>query len=230
MRTLLLLATLVAVATSCGKSDDDSGDSGTPTDPNNPSNPSALNISTDSGFSDRTAVVATDLPARVHVTQSGQPAANVTVTWTVTAGGGKTTPATSTTDASGAASTTWTIGDTVRVNTLSASVTGSSTTMQVTSTAGAASALARASSDSSVVVAGASLVLAVRVVDRFGNSVSNAPVAWATTGGTLTLTSATTGPSGRAEVVLSTARVPAVYTVSATSAGIGTVTFKVVGL
>ena len=230
MRTLLLLATLVAVATSCGKSDDDSGNPGTPTDPNNPSNPPALNVSTDSGFSDRTAAVASELPARVHVTQNGQPAANVTVTWTVTGGGGKVTPATSTTDASGAASTTWTIGDTVRVNTLSASVTGSSTTMQVTSTAGPGAAMAHASADSSVVVSGASLLLAVRVVDRFGNLVPNTTVAWSTTGGTLTLTSATTGPSGRAEVVLSTARVPAVYTVSATSPGIGTVTFKVVGL
>jgi adhesin/invasin len=225
-----LLATLVAVATSCGSSDDNSGDSGTPTNPNNPSNPSGLNISTDSGFSDRTAVVATALPARVHVTQNGQPAANVTVTWAITAGGGKTAPATSTTDATGATSTTWTIGDTVRVNTLSASVTGSSTTMQVIATAGPGAALARASADSSVVVSGSSLVLAVRVVDRFGNLVANTPVSWTTTGGSLTLSSTTTGPSGRAEVVFSTARIPGAYTVSATSAGIGTVTFKVVGL
>lgn len=231
MRILLLLTALVALSACRGS--DDSG-----TDPNNGNNnnggsnggTTGLNVAVDSGFSDRVAVVSTDVPARVHVTNAGQPAANATVVWSVTGGGGKVAPATSTTDASGAASATWTIGDTVRINTLTAGVTGSTGTLQVRSIAGAATTVARASADSSAVVAGSSLLLAVRVVDKFGNFVAEIPVTWAATGGTLSLSSTKTGPSGRAEVGFTTTRTAATYTITATVAGLGATTFKVVGL
>ena len=228
MRTFLLLSALVAVS-ACNGSDDS-----TTTPPNN--NPggsnggtAGLNVTADSGFSDRVAVVSTDVPARVHVTNAGQPAANAAVVWSVTGGGGKVTPATSTTDATGAASATWTIGDTARINTLTAGVTGSTATLQVTAIASAPTTVARASADSSAVVAGASLLLAVRVVDRFGNPVSQVPVTWTASGGTLSVSAGNTGPSGRAEVAFSTNRTAGAYTITGSVAGLGSATFKVVG-
>ena len=228
MRTFLVLAALVALS-ACGGSDDSSTDPNNNTPGGSTGGTTALNVTVDSGFSDRVAVVGTDVAARVHVTNAGQPAANAAVVWSIVGGGGKVTPATSTTDASGAASTLWTIGDTVRLNTLSAGVTGSTATLQVRSTAGAPTTFSRASADSSSVVAGSSLLLAVRAVDRFGNPVSDVVVTWTATGGTLSLANTKTGLSGRAEVAFTTTRTAAVYTITATATGLGATTFKVVG-
>jgi hypothetical protein len=55
-------------------------------------------------------------------------------------------------------------------------------------------------------------------------------VKWSATGGALTVTSTTTGSSGNGQVVFSTESAPKSYTVTATVDGIGSVTFKVVGL
>lgn len=192
--------------------------------------PSGFNIAADSGFSDRTAVVGTALPAQVHVTNAGQGVSGVVVTWTIVNGGGKVSAATSTTTASGAASTTWTAGDTVRLNTLSASITGASTTMIIQAVADAATTLTKASADSSTVVAGASLVLSVRLADKFGNVVPEVPVTWTATAGALSVSASKTGPSGRSEAVFSTEKTAKSYNVTATVTGIGTATFKVVGL
>jgi hypothetical protein len=59
---------------------------------------------------------------------SGQPVPDVTVTWTVTSGGGSVSPSTSLTDASGRARTQWTLGTTPGQNLLNAQVTGISPT------------------------------------------------------------------------------------------------------
>lgn len=63
-------------------------------------------------------------PLVVGVTQDGGPVAGVTVTWTVTAGGGSVDPTTSNTGAAGTASTTWTLGSAAGANTVQASATG----------------------------------------------------------------------------------------------------------
>lgn len=60
---------------------------------------------------DQTVSSATVIQVRV-VDQSGNPVAGVTVAFTVVAGGGSCGPSTAVTDASGLASTTWTIGAT----------------------------------------------------------------------------------------------------------------------
>jgi len=63
-------------------------------------------------------------PVVVRVTRSGTPEAGATVGWTVTGGGGSVSPATSTTDGSGNASTSWTLGPAAGPNALQASVAG----------------------------------------------------------------------------------------------------------
>jgi hypothetical protein len=228
MRPYLVLVAAVLAATACGHSKEQNTTQ--PPPDTSSTSPSGLNIAADSGFSDRTAVVGTALPAQVHVTNAGQPVSGVVVTWTIVNGGGKVAAATSTTTASGAASTTWTVGDTVRLNTLSASITGASTTMIVQGVADAPTTLKKASADTSVVVAGSSLVLAVRLVDKFGNVVPEVPVTWAAAAGKLSVSAAKTGPSGRSEAVFSTDAAARSYDVTASVTGLGTVTFRVVGM
>jgi len=63
-------------------------------------------------------------PLVVQVTRDGSPLSGASVTWTVTAGGGSPSPASSVTDSNGQASTTWTLGSTDGSNTLEASVAG----------------------------------------------------------------------------------------------------------
>lgn len=67
-------------------------------------------------------------PLVVQLTDSnGNPTSGVTVTWTITAGGGTIT-ASSVTDASGQASAQWTLGPTPGANSASASVSGTTLT------------------------------------------------------------------------------------------------------
>jgi hypothetical protein len=89
----------------------------------------------------QSGTVATELPLAltVHVADAGtRPVAGVTVNWAVTAGGGTLTPATSTTDAAGNASTRWTLGPASGSNQATATVTGlPAVTFTATATAGA---------------------------------------------------------------------------------------------
>lgn len=79
-------------------------------------------------------------PIVVRVTQEGAPLSGTSVSWSVTAGGGSVSPTTSTTDASGNASTAWTLGPDPGANSLEASAsgaTGSPVTFSATAVAGA---------------------------------------------------------------------------------------------
>src|SRR5262245_18660406 len=98
--SLVFASTLLSMA--CGSSAGST--SPTTTTRGGSTGTSALTVRVDSGLSARTAVVGPAVPARIHVTIAGQPALNVAVTWSVTAGAGSVSPATSTTDATGAAS------------------------------------------------------------------------------------------------------------------------------
>lgn len=227
MRIYAFLAAVLTVA--CG-SDSSSGSTDTPTTPTTPST-TAYVVSVDSAFAIRTARVGTSIPAEVRVSQNSQPAAGITVTWSVSTGGGTANPTTSVTNSAGVATTTWTLSDTVRTSKLTGGITGvSSADLQVTTTAGPATAIVRASADSVGVVAGSSTLLTARVTDKSGNSVSGVTVNWTSTGGSLTSTTTVTGTGGNGQVVFSTDAAPRSYTVTATVAGIGALTFKVVGL
>jgi len=228
MRPLVFL--LVALAVACSSDSSSSGSSSNPTTPTTPTT-TGYSVTVDSVFATRTAMVGTSLPSEVHVTLNGQPAAGVTITWTVSTGGGTANPTTSTTNSSGVATTVWTLGDTVRTSTLTGGIVAvSAANLSVTTTAGPATAIVRASADSVAVVAGGSTLLTARVTDKSGNAVPGATVTWAATGGSLTPGTSVTGPSGNADVVFSTDGAPKSYTVTATVAGIGALTFKVVGL
>lgn len=190
--------------------------------------PTVYNVAFDSGIVDSTAVtVGTSIPIRIHVTKAGAAVPNAPVTWTISAGHGSVSSASTTTDANGGTFVSWTVGDTAGVNTISATAFDASATIRAIGTAGAAASILKVSSDSSAVVAGASIPLTVRVVDRGGNAVNNTNVAWTTTGGTLTASSSTSGANGNATTVLTTSAKGS-FSVTATLAGKGTVTYKVV--
>jgi hypothetical protein len=174
-------------------------------------------------------VAGTTVPVTVHVMQGATPAANVLVTWTVTAGGGAVGSATSVTDASGLATATWTVGDTVKTNTMTAVITGATVTINTVTVAGAVSSLARVSPDSQSIVAGAALTLTARPIDRFGNPVSGATVSWSASGGVLSATTTTSGNQGDATTNFVTNATPGTYLVTAGVAGKASVTFTVVG-
>jgi hypothetical protein len=221
----LLQTTLPFLAVAACSSD--SGSSGVTGTGNTPATP--YSVSADSSFLNRTAPIGTALATTAHVELGGQPSANVTVSWFTAAGSGATSAKTSTTDANGNASITWTLSDTARVNTLTATAGSGSVNITATSTPGPASAISAATADSTLLVAGASTLLTVRVVDAFGNRVSGIQVSWSSNGGSLSTQSSTTGTSGNADVVFMTTSNPATYSVTAAAPGLSPISFKVVG-
>lgn len=218
---IFLAVSLAAAACSRDLTSSSSPTSGTSTSSN------GLNIAVDSALANQTAVVGTAIVAKVHVTQAGQPVPGISVNWIVSADGGSVSPASSTTDAGGIASTTWTLGDTARAYTLTAAMSNGSVGVQATAIAGPATTLSKAGPDSLVIAAGASTLLTVRAADKLGNSVGGITVTWSATGGSLTANSTTTGASGKAEVVFSTGPARQTYIVTATAAGLGMQTFVI---
>ncbi len=157
------------------------------------------------------------------------PVANQTVTITPAVGSGTVAPPSVTSDANGHASVAWTLGTTAGTNTITLSNTGTTVNATATGLASSPTKLVRVSTDSQTVVASASTSLIVRSTDQFGNAVPNVPVSWTSTGGTITPTSTTTGPSGNAGVTFTTGPLPATYSITATSPGLTPVTFTLKG-
>src|SRR5215831_1306592 len=149
MRRILQIVLPLAAAAACGSDNPASTGDGTGTN----NNGTPYSVSADTTFLSRTAPIGT-------------------VSWFPAAGSGTVSAKTSTTDAGGNASITWTLSDTARVNTLTATAGTGSVNLTATSTPGAPNAIARATADSTTLVAGASTLIIVRVVDAFGNRVS----------------------------------------------------------
>jgi adhesin/invasin len=224
MRRLLQIAFPLLAVAACSSDNGGSGGTGPGNTPG-----TAYSVSADSSFLDRTAPIGTSLDTKVHVELGGLPQANVTVSWFTAAHSGTTSAKTSTTDAGGNALITWTLSDTARVNTLTATAGTGSVNLTATSTPGPPTAISAATADSTLLVAGASTLLSVRVVDAFGNRVPGIQVSWSTTGGSLSAPSSTTGSTGSADVVFITTASPATYSVTAAAPGLSPVSFKVVG-
>jgi hypothetical protein len=88
--------------------------------------PTASSVTMASG-NNQTAVAGSVLPTALSVSvkdSSGRVVLGVSVSWTVVAGGGSVTPATSTTDSGGLATTNWTLGATPGANQVTATVAG----------------------------------------------------------------------------------------------------------
>jgi hypothetical protein len=143
-----------------------------------------------------TVATAAGTPVVVQVKdQNGDPIAGVQVNFTVTGGGTLGTP-TATTDASGNASTTVTLGNKSGVDSVNAAVSGVSQTtlFTLTAAAGAPSELVIVSGNNQSGTAGTNLAstLVVQVTDQFGNPIPGATVDWTTTAGTLVATAQST--------------------------------------
>ncbi len=136
-------------------------------------------------------VAGTSLGAPFVVTVedlSGNPAAGVSVTFSVTGGGGSLSTVTATTDAQGEAQTTLTLGAATGTNTVTASGAGlidAPQTFTATGTSGSAAALVLVSGDGQTGPVGSALAgpLVARVVDANGNPVPGVSVGFAATAG-----------------------------------------------
>jgi adhesin/invasin len=153
----------------------------------------ANSVTTQSG----TVATAVAAPPSVIVTDGGgNPVSGVSVTFTVTAGGGSivpSSPATVVTDGSGIATlTSWTLGNTAGANTVTAAsgtLTGSPVTFNATGTAGAATNIAAtsATTQSAEINSNVAAPPSVIVTDTHGNPVAGESVVFAvaTGGGTI---------------------------------------------
>ncbi len=167
-------------------------------------------------------------PIQVIVRRDGGAEAGTQVTWATQATAGTLNPVSSTTDAAGLASSSWTLGTTAGAQTATATVsgaTGSPVSFMATAATAAASSLAMASGNNQSGQTGDALAspLVVRVIDPFGNGVTGTPVTWAVTGGTATVnpTSSTTGLTGTASTQVTLGMTAGTIAIQATSGTLG---------
>lgn len=123
--------------------------------------------------------LADSLTVQLH-TQAGEPVEGATVSWAVVSGGGAVSPATARTDAQGRARAAWTLGTGAGAQQASAQVDEGALAFDATARPGAPAALAIAGGAGQSSTRGTVLPapLAVRVTDRYGNAVLDAPVRW----------------------------------------------------
>jgi len=181
----------------------------------------------------QTAEVGTSVavaPA-VRITDSNSdPIPNLVVDFAVTYGGGSATGTTDTTDATGVASVgSWTLGTTAGQNILEATSAGlQPVAFTATGLAGAAANLAISSGDGQTGTGGAALAqpLIVLVTDQNDNPVSQVDVTWATTFGSLDLTTSQTNTQGLAQTSWTLDADSTNQTATATVSGLDPVTFS----
>jgi hypothetical protein len=176
-----------------------------------------------------TTLLTQPLVARV-VDATGGAVPGATVTFSVTSGGGSVQSPTMVSDAAGQASTTWRLGGTPGVQTVSASTPGATpATFSATARENGASSLVivSGSGQTGVVTSTLAQALTVRLVDAQSAPVVGATVFFtaAGTNGTLTPTAATTNANGEASAFWKLGTVAGTQTVGASSGGTSAVTF-----
>ncbi len=163
----------------------------------------------------------------------GQPAAGVTVTWSLPGGRGTVAPATGLTDGGGRAQAVVTLDTVAGVYVVEARApgfTGSPVRFTVTALPGPPASLSRAAGDSQLgITAQAAQPFVVRVADRYGNPVPGVPVDWQVTagGGSFGTARTTTGATGLASNTLRLGDSSGVQTATAAVAGLPPVPFTV---
>lgn len=169
-----MVAALTAAAAACGGTTDP----GTPAKDVTPATIAALSTDTLRGTVGSTA----SLPLTVTVKNAaGAPLDTTLVTFAVTSGNGSVANATVRTNASGQASTTWTLGGAVGLQTATATVGAlAPITFRAVATVGAASAVTKVQGDvqTAAVNSNVAIVPQVKVTDRFGNAVAATPVSF----------------------------------------------------
>lgn len=140
--------------------------------------------------------------------QFGYAVSGKTVTWVAANFSGTVVADRDTTDASGNASATWTLGTTAMVQSATASVTGVGAPLGFTATAtpDTSRVMTITAGNGQTASAGATLTTALQVTvqDRFGNLIAGEPVVFndlLTAGGSVSPVTATTDASGRASSV-----------------------------
>lgn len=168
-------------------------------------------------------------PLVVLVNDAGShPAAGISVTFAVTSGGGTVGSPTATTDATGHAQTSWTLGTGTGSQTVTATVSGaagSPVTFFATAAAAAASVVTKLAGDNQSMVAGQPVPTrpSVSVKDQFNNPAPGVAVTFAVTagGGSVSGASQTTSAAGVATVGSWTLGASGTQTLTATVAGSG---------
>ena len=193
-------------------------------------NPSSLTVAKGPASGDnQSATVGQALPqpVQVIVKRDGVAEAGAQVSWATQAPGGSLTPATSMTDASGLAASTWTLGTTAGSQVAAASVagaTGSPLSFMATAGTAASAVLGVALGNNQTGPTDAALPnpLVVKVTDQFGNPVAGTVVGWAVTGGSGTVnpSASTSAISGTAITHLTLGSTAGLVTIQATSAGL----------
>lgn len=217
LRAALLFG--LSALTIVGCDDDDDGGGG-------PTDDLVIAKATPSGDA-QTGTVGTALTdeLRVVVTEDGSPAQGVDVTFATT--DGSVAPATATTDASGIASTVWTLGQTSGALEATATLSGATGSPQTfTATANpdvAANLVTVSGADQSGLVGQAvAAPLIVQVTDQFDNGVAGTAVDFAVTGGDATAApgNVNTTATGEAQTTITFGPTAGEVTVEATSTGL----------
>jgi plastocyanin len=159
-------------------------------------------------------------PIRVLVTDGGQPLAGATVAWSTTAAGASLAEASTTTDNSGAATNTWTLGTAAGPQTAQASLAGASgspVTFNATAFPGPAALLSKLSGDQQEAPINTALPSPVqaKVSDEFGNGVPGVPVSWSASGATVSAASVATDAAGASAVTVTLGGVEGPITITA---------------
>ncbi len=172
------------------------------------------------------------LPLVVEVVDgSGNPVVDRAVTWLPTGGGGSLAPGTDTTDASGRASTIWTLGPGTGTYTAQAVVSGVGTAeFTATASAGDPDDIVIVSGDGQTGPAGTRLAnpLVAQVVDDADNPVPGVTVTWRVESGEGSVSpgTSTTDGSGRASTAWTLGRRTGQQRVTASAPGAGSVRFE----
>lgn len=195
-----------------------------------PGTSNSVNITIDSGSNLQLAVVGTTIHVSVHaVNANGTIASGETATWTVTAGNGTVSAATTTTSPTGQATVDWTLGTAAGGNNLTVNISGVVTTITATGAPDVLSGLMKVSPDPLTIVSSSSSSIVVRAVDRFGNGIAGVAVTWTATGGLITPAATTTGDDGNATITFTTGPLPATYSITASATGVASKTYTLTG-
>ncbi|MCH8145624.1 MAG: Ig-like domain-containing protein, partial [Gemmatimonadetes bacterium] len=220
-RTTLLCSALAFGMTACTSKQD-------PTDTGPPTPTPTLIVKVDGNT--QTGTVGTALGTSVVVQvndQTGTAMQGVSVSFSVTSGGGSFSAASSNTNSSGQASSDWTLGTTSGAQVARVSVTSNTsinTDFSATADADVPAALTLVGGDMQTGLVSQLLAnpIEVKVEDQFGNGVSNQPVTFSITsgGGSQGTTDANTGADGLASTTWTLGPGTGTQTAAATAAGL----------